>query len=99
VNRKAGRAVSLNDIVWEESTCASLPSLPRWVLEFIFQVNISLEYGPFRKLNGSNWIRLCDFSKMIFLIWTLKAVKGPFGMEYDQRVIIKFLSTEGVNVS
>jgi hypothetical protein len=28
---------------------------------------------------------------MIFPVWTLKSVDGPFGMEYDQRVIIKFL--------
>jgi hypothetical protein len=31
---------------------------------------------------------------MIFPVWTLKSVNGPFGMEYDQRVIIKFLWEE-----
>jgi hypothetical protein len=28
---------------------------------------------------------------MIFLVWTLKSVKSALGIEYDQRVIIKFL--------
>jgi hypothetical protein len=40
-------------IVWEGSICAGLP---RWVLEFGFQVSISLEYGTFEKLNRLNWI-------------------------------------------
>jgi hypothetical protein len=40
-------------LVWNLRTC---PSLTRWVLEFGFQVNISLEYGPFEKLNRSNRI-------------------------------------------
>jgi hypothetical protein len=31
---------------------------------------------------------------MIFSIWTLKSVKSAFGMEHDQRVIIKFLWNE-----
>jgi hypothetical protein len=31
---------------------------------------------------------------MISPVWTLKYVNGPFGMEYDQRVIIKFLWNE-----
>jgi hypothetical protein len=34
---------------------------PRWVMEFAFQVGVSLECGPFRKLNISNRIRLCGF--------------------------------------
>jgi hypothetical protein len=31
---------------------------------------------------------------MIFPIWTLKSVNDPFGMKYDQTVIIKFLWNE-----
>jgi hypothetical protein len=31
---------------------------------------------------------------MIFPVWTLQSVHGPFGMEYDQTVIIKFLWNE-----
>jgi hypothetical protein len=31
---------------------------------------------------------------MIFPVWTLKSVNNPFGMEHDQRVIIKFLWNE-----
>jgi hypothetical protein len=31
---------------------------------------------------------------MIFPVSTLKSVNGPFGMEYDQRVIINFLWNE-----
>jgi hypothetical protein len=31
---------------------------------------------------------------MIFPVWTLKSVKNTFGMEYDQRVIIKFAWNE-----
>jgi hypothetical protein len=31
---------------------------------------------------------------MIFLILTLKIIKTTFGMEYDQRMIITFLSNE-----
>jgi transposase len=34
---------------------------------------------------------------MIFPVWTLKSVNGPFGMEYDQTVIIKFLWNEGAD--
>jgi hypothetical protein len=34
---------------------------------------------------------------MIFPVWTLKFVDGPFGMECDQRMIIKFLWNEGAN--
>jgi hypothetical protein len=34
---------------------------------------------------------------MIFPIWTLKSVNHSFGMEYDQRVIIKFLWNEGAD--
>jgi hypothetical protein len=34
---------------------------------------------------------------MIFMVWTLKFVKTPFGIEYDQRMIIKFLSNEGAD--
>jgi hypothetical protein len=34
---------------------------------------------------------------MIFPIWTLKTVKSTFGMEYNQRVIIKFLWKEEIN--
>jgi hypothetical protein len=33
---------------------------------------------------------------MIFPLWTPKSVEGPFMMEYDQRVIIRFLSNEGI---
>jgi hypothetical protein len=79
------------NIVWYKSTCASLP---RWVLEFAFQVSVSLEYEPIEKLNRSNRIRLYGLLKMIFLVWTLKCVKSTFGMEYDQRMIIKFLWNE-----
>jgi hypothetical protein len=32
---------------------------------------------------------------MIFPVWTLKSVHDPFGMEYDQTVIIRFLRKEG----
>jgi hypothetical protein len=31
---------------------------------------------------------------MIFPVWILKSVDDPFGIEYDQRVIIKFLWNE-----
>jgi hypothetical protein len=31
---------------------------------------------------------------MIFPVWTLKFVNDPFWIEYDQRVIIKFLWNE-----
>jgi hypothetical protein len=34
---------------------------------------------------------------MIFPVWTLKSINGPFGMEYDQRVIIKFLWDDGAD--
>jgi hypothetical protein len=34
---------------------------------------------------------------MFFPVWTLKSVHGPFGIEYDQRVIIKFLWNERVD--
>jgi hypothetical protein len=34
---------------------------------------------------------------MIFPVWTLKCVKNTFEMEYDQRVIIKFLWNEGAD--
>jgi hypothetical protein len=34
---------------------------------------------------------------MIFPVWTLKYVHDPFGMEYDQRVIIKFLWNNGAD--
>jgi hypothetical protein len=71
---------------------------PHWALQFGFHVNISLEYGPFEELNKSNRIRLCGFLKMILPVWTLKSVNSPFGMEYDQRVIIKFLLNEGADV-
>jgi hypothetical protein len=40
-----------------------MPQPPRWVMEFGFQVSISLEYGLFEKLNKSNRIRLCGFLK------------------------------------
>jgi hypothetical protein len=30
-------------------------------------------------------------------VWTLKSVNGRFGMEYDQRVIIKFLWNDRAN--
>jgi hypothetical protein len=33
---------------------------------------------------------------MFFPFGMLKSVKGPFVMEYDQRVIIRFLSNEGI---
>jgi hypothetical protein len=35
--------------------------------------------------------------KMIFPVWILKSIKNMFGMEYDQRVIIKFLWNEGTD--
>jgi hypothetical protein len=35
-----------------------------------------------------------DFSKVIFPLRPLKFLKGSFVMEYDQRVIIKFLWNE-----
>jgi hypothetical protein len=35
---------------------------------------------------------------MIFPIWTLKSIHNTFGMEYDQRVIIKFLWNEGADI-
>jgi hypothetical protein len=43
-----------------------------------------------------NLIRInsVDFEKLIFTLSPLKFVKGPFGMKYDQRVIIKFLWNE-----
>jgi hypothetical protein len=34
---------------------------------------------------------------MIFPVWTLKSVNDSFGMEYDQRVTIKFLWNEEAN--
>jgi hypothetical protein len=34
---------------------------------------------------------------MMFLVWILKSINGPFGMEYDQTVIIKFLWNEGAD--
>jgi hypothetical protein len=40
-----------------------MPSLTRWILEFGFQVNISLECRPFGELNKSNRIQLCGFLK------------------------------------
>jgi hypothetical protein len=47
-------------IIWYISACASLL---RWVLEFAFQVSVSLECGASGKLNKSNRIRLCGFLK------------------------------------
>jgi hypothetical protein len=47
-------------IVWSISICASLP---RWVLEFAFQVSISLESKLFGKSNRSNRTQLCGFKK------------------------------------
>jgi hypothetical protein len=64
----------VNNIVWSISICASLP---RWVLEFGFQVNIFLECGPFGKLNKSNRIRLCDYPITGFDFWiTLSKVRN-----------------------
>jgi hypothetical protein len=37
--------------------------------------------------------------KKIFLVWTLKSVKNMPGMEYDQRVIIKFLWNKRADAS
>jgi hypothetical protein len=34
---------------------------------------------------------------MIFSVWTFKSVHDPFGMEYDQTVIIRFLWDEIVD--
>jgi DNA-binding MarR family transcriptional regulator len=34
---------------------------------------------------------------MIFPVWTSKSVNAPFGMEYEQTLIIKFLWNEGVD--
>jgi hypothetical protein len=34
---------------------------------------------------------------MVFPFWTLKSVQSTFGMEYDQRVIIKFLWNEAAD--
>jgi hypothetical protein len=34
---------------------------------------------------------------MIFPVWTLKSIKNTFGMEYDERMIIKFLWNEGAD--
>jgi hypothetical protein len=39
------------------------------------------------------------FLKIIFPLWTLKSVKCPYMMEYDQRVIIRFLSNEGITAN
>jgi hypothetical protein len=36
---------------------------------------------------------------MISPVWTFKSVKSTFGMEYDQRVIIKFLWNEAVGLA
>jgi hypothetical protein len=46
-----------------------------------------------------NLIRIdsVDFEKLIFPLRPLKFVQGPFGMEYDQRVIIKFFWNEEVD--
>jgi hypothetical protein len=51
--------------------------------------------------NWTNWIGLyCAIdSIIIFPSRTSKSVKGPFPTEYDQRVIIKFLRNEKVNIS
>jgi hypothetical protein len=34
---------------------------------------------------------------MIFPVWTLQSIHGPFGMAYDQTVITKFLWNEGAD--
>jgi hypothetical protein len=34
---------------------------------------------------------------MIFPVWILKSMKSAFGMEYDQRLIIKFLWNEAAD--
>jgi transposase len=34
---------------------------------------------------------------MIFQVWTLKSVNDPFGMEFDQTMIIKFLWNDGAD--
>jgi hypothetical protein len=39
---------------------------------------------------------VCDFEKNVLPFGTLKSVEGPFVIEYDQRVIIRFLSNEGI---
>jgi hypothetical protein len=39
------------------------------------------------------------FLKMIFPVWTLKSIKNTLGMEYDQRVIIKFLWNHAADTS
>jgi hypothetical protein len=36
------------------------------------------------------------FKKIIFPFWTLKSVKRRFMMDYDQRVIIRFLSNKRI---
>jgi hypothetical protein len=36
------------------------------------------------------------FKKIIFPFWMPKSVKDPFMVEYDQRVINRFLSNEGI---
>jgi hypothetical protein len=35
---------------------------------------------------------------MIFPVWTLKPIQSTFGMKHDQRVIMKFLCNERVDV-
>jgi hypothetical protein len=57
------------NILQSESTC---PSLTRWVLEFGFQVTISLECVSLEKLNRSNRIRLRDFLKNDLPVLDLK---------------------------
>jgi transposase len=37
------------------------------------------------------------FEKIIFSVWALKSIENTFGMDYDQRVIIKFLWNEGAS--
>jgi hypothetical protein len=39
------------------------------------------------------------FKKIVFPVWTLISVKSTFGMEHDQRMIIKFLWNEGADAS
>jgi hypothetical protein len=69
VQKRDGMKPTLVHIVWSIITCASLP---RWALKFAFHEDLSLKYGPFGKLNGSNRFRACDLRHNYLSILYLK---------------------------
>jgi hypothetical protein len=91
------RVISSRPIGHIVSSISTWVSFPRWVLEFAFHGSLSPECESFGKLNKSNRFRACDWCHNCFPILYLKIYQDTFRMEYDQRIIVKFLSNEEAN--